>query len=60
MKKTIRYKKGVLEGEAEFYHPNGFLKERSAYKNCFENGLWREFSEDGKLASRGEYKDGKR
>ena len=51
-------KKGKWNGEFEFYHSNGQLKEDSTYKNGNVDGLFKSYFENGQLEREITYKDG--
>lgn len=53
----INYKKGICEGKAIFFHPNGKPKCIGTYHNGNMNGLWKFWDENGNLTHEISYKD---
>jgi antitoxin component YwqK of YwqJK toxin-antitoxin module len=51
---------GEYHGEWVWYHPNGQKHIEQTYENGLAEGLFKEFSDDGKIVAEGEYVEGER
>jgi len=59
-KSTGYIKKGKWNGEFEFYHSNGQLRELGTWKEDKRDGPWKSYYENGQLKEKSTFKDGKR
>jgi antitoxin component YwqK of YwqJK toxin-antitoxin module len=44
-----KYKKGMKNGIAHKYYPNGNITEKTEWKDNIKNGVWEQFYEDGSI-----------
>lgn len=56
----INYKKGVLDGDSTYFHPNGVVWKTQFFKNNFPQGTFYTYLNDGTLLTQEEFSEGKK